>query len=290
MNKKGWVILVEVAIALMILFGLFLGLMQKQTEKPDIAKQVYKIQHQILTEAQDNYCIRNDLLSVNETSLKKFIAKRLCRMPYNFTVRLCNMTDTCLFPGQEPDTDIYADNIIIAANLTTYNPVKIAFFAWQGSTQCEDYECVKPWEAANCNNNGIKEEGELCDGNDLAGQSCASLIGSGWTGNPKCTDKCEFDWSVCSAPTGPTPTPGCTPSAEVCDGADNNCNGVADDGLTFDADNDGYSTPSSCGGTKNDCNDGNAAVNPGAAESGPECNDGVDNNCNGPIDGDEPGC
>ncbi|MES2622656.1 MAG: MopE-related protein [Bacteroidota bacterium] len=55
---------------------------------------------------------------------------------------------------------------------------------------------------------------------------------------------------------------------ELCDGKDNNC-----DGLSDDADGDGYTCAT-------DCNDNNPAINPGAKET---C-DGADNNCNGVVD------
>ena len=67
-------------------------------------------------------------------------------------------------------------------------------------------------------------------------------------------------------------------AAETCDGIDNNCDGNVDEGLTFDVDGDGYTTVDSCEGSKDDCNDGNAAVHPGAVEV---CGDLVDNDCVG---------
>ena len=49
-----------------------------------------------------------------------------------------------------------------------------------------------------------------------------------------------------------------------------------------DADGDGYTKANPCGnGSQSDCNDLDAAINPGATEI---CDDGIDNNCNGQID------
>ncbi len=85
---------------------------------------------------------------------------------------------------------------------------------------------------------------------------------------------------------------------ETCDGLDNDCDGVADNGfqLTYwfeDTDGDGYGNPelfvetcdSPTGYTENDedCNDGDDAIHPGAVEV---C-DHADNDCNGLADGSD---
>jgi hypothetical protein len=85
-------------------------------------------------------------------------------------------------------------------------------------------------------------------------------------------------------------------AVETCNGIDDNCDGQTDPASSqgcqvkyVDGDGDGYgSSQSACvcpatpgyAGQSGDCNDGNAAVKPGAAEN---CN-GIDDNCDGSTD------
>ncbi|MCJ7499146.1 carboxypeptidase regulatory-like domain-containing protein, partial [bacterium] len=69
-------------------------------------------------------------------------------------------------------------------------------------------------------------------------------------------------------------------AAEVCNSIDDNCDGSTDEGLTFDVDTDGFTSIGSCGGSADDCEDSNFAINPGAAEV---CNS-IDDNCAGGVD------
>jgi hypothetical protein len=114
-------------------------------------------------------------------------------------------------------------------------------------------------------------------------QSCSDTPPAGYVGNN--TDCNDSNLLV-------NPNAG-----EVCDGIDNNCNDLTDDGLdlnTFylDADNDGFGDAGvsfdTCAGiapngyvdNADDCNDNDLNIQPNAAET---CDD-LDNNCNGQTD------
>jgi hypothetical protein len=139
---------------------------------------------------------------------------------------------------------------------------------------------------------------EICDGKDNncngqtdegfnVGQSCSVGVGEcARTGQYVC--KADGSGTQCNAIPG-TPTP------EVCDGKDNNCNGIIDDGVLLvfykDMDGDGYTdgtTQVGCtapsgyvlSATAGDCNDNDPNINPARAEI---C-DNKDNNCNGQTD------
>ncbi len=97
---------------------------------------------------------------------------------------------------------------------------------------------------------------------------------------------CEATWSleydgdedghaVCSGDCDDNDGSSYPGGVEVEDGADNDCNGIVDDGTNaYDDDGDGYSE------NDGDCNDGDVDVNPDMEE----LPNGVDDNCDGIID------
>ena len=81
---------------------------------------------------------------------------------------------------------------------------------------CKSYNLSGCSAPSTCNN-GTIDDGEVCDGNDIQGKTCADLVGMGSEGTVTCGDGCKhFDVSKCSTPHG------CGNNAveagELCDG------------------------------------------------------------------------
>ncbi|HEY5924465.1 MAG TPA: putative metal-binding motif-containing protein [Kofleriaceae bacterium] len=147
---------------------------------------------------------------------------------------------------------------------------------------------------------------ELCDGAD---NNCNQTVDEGATTtyyrdlDSDGHGSASSPMQACAPPTGyVTSSDDCNDlradvypgHAELCDGADNNCNQTIDEGVktTYyrDSDGDGYgaaavttqacSSPTGYVTNNTDCNDARADVRPG----GTEVCDGADNNCSGVID------
>jgi hypothetical protein len=139
---------------------------------------------------------------------------------------------------------------------------------------CRWGECVPPAEICNgadddCN--GLADEAFPCSQN-AAGTACTTTCGT--TGSGVCTPDCSL----------PAPSD-CAPPGEVCNGADDNCDGAADETFPCVLGQTGLGCTTTCGSTGTGaCSD--TCQLPGGATCTPPaetCN-GADDDCDGQCD------
>jgi hypothetical protein len=115
-------------------------------------------------------------------------------------------------------------------------------------------------------------DGQVDNGNPGGGQSCN-------TGKPGVcaagTTTCLNGAVVCAQ--------NVQPSAEVCDGKDNDCDGQVDDGNPGGGASCGTGKPGVCGAGTSACSNGVVICNQNVQPSAEVC-DGLDNNCDGVLD------
>lgn len=140
-NKRGWIRIVEAFIAIMLITGVLLVVINKgYVGKADISGKVYEAQLAVLREIELNETLRKEILSVNfPVKWDEFDDKGLTgvkdrietRIPEYLTCegKICKLDEVCS-QDKYIDADIYAQSVAIAADLERYSPRQLKLFCW----------------------------------------------------------------------------------------------------------------------------------------------------------------
>ena len=137
-NRKGWIEIVEVFIAILLLTGiLLLTIKEKYPRENETALEIAEIEYTILRDIELNNTLRAEILSVTppvewvnfNTNLAKVKNKIETMSPSNLecAAKICNLTDICIleeFSGRS----IYAESVVISADINTYSPRQLKMF------------------------------------------------------------------------------------------------------------------------------------------------------------------
>ncbi len=135
MNKKGWIKIVEAFIAILLVAGVLLFVINRgYIGKTDISERVYQAQLSILREIELNDTLRTEILSapLDGDVPDEVINKINERKPdyLTCTSKICKMDVICESDETPLDKDIYAQPVAIAAEGSTFNPRQLKLFCW----------------------------------------------------------------------------------------------------------------------------------------------------------------
>jgi hypothetical protein len=143
-SKKGWIKIVEAFIALLLITGALLVVINRgYVGKSDISPQVYQVQVAILREIQLNSEYRTAILNASslpvewsefeKEGLKDVNDKIESRKPdyLDCIARICELDEVCPFNSiQQINQDIYAQSVAITAEGDVYKPRQLKLFCW----------------------------------------------------------------------------------------------------------------------------------------------------------------
>lgn len=136
-NRKGWIKIVEAFIAILLVAGVALIVVQSGgLQREDISTGIQDIQISMIREVQLNNTLRDEIVNTNgevewESFPSETKAKIESKTPSYLTcqAKLCGPGANCLFTGQE-ETDVYAQSALISSSLDTFNPRVLKLFCW----------------------------------------------------------------------------------------------------------------------------------------------------------------
>lgn len=145
-GKKGWIHLVEVFLAILLLAGVLLVVATQSSSNANkiaIQTQISEKEISILRDIELNSALRTEIVNVNPSSLPvewndfgsglQNVMNRINELaPKNFDcqAKLCLMNEVCI-PNNIPKGDVYAKSVIIAADLDIYSPRELKLFCTQ---------------------------------------------------------------------------------------------------------------------------------------------------------------
>lgn len=131
-NKKGWLRIFEAFLAIVILISVILIVLNNRRAVYDKEEEILNLQANILEYVKSDDAIRSQVLSNNITGVENKI-KNVIPDWINYSARVCNYDDICSLGFYVPK-DVYTNEVLIAANLTYYNPdeaKKVKLFFWE---------------------------------------------------------------------------------------------------------------------------------------------------------------
>ena len=142
MNKRGFVKIIEAFIAVLLVAGVLLFVVSKNSSVLDSKQErIEEIQKSILQEISQNNEYRNAVLEGdNEIELDPNSPGKLGEIwtfvdnqipnQLEFKIKICLLEIICSL-SEYPEKDVYTRSVAITSNITTYRPKQFKIWVWE---------------------------------------------------------------------------------------------------------------------------------------------------------------
>lgn len=126
---KAWLRIVEAFIAVLIVMGVVLVVLSKQSPGANISEGIYEKQRHILNIISKNDSLRAFVLTGNNAEINNAISN-MVPITWNYATEICELDSICNSVSTPNDKEVYTTEIVITSTLTQYSPKKLRFFVW----------------------------------------------------------------------------------------------------------------------------------------------------------------
>jgi len=137
-DKHGWVRIVEAFVAVLLVLGIVLYILDEgYVKKDDASEKIYETENSILSEIQNNAPLRQDILDANPLPINWALLPASIRNKIENSrpsyldceAYLCEIRSDCLFQGSLQE-DLYVRSVVITSTLISYSPRELKLFCW----------------------------------------------------------------------------------------------------------------------------------------------------------------
>lgn len=139
-NKHGWIRVVEAFVAVLIILGLVLVILDGgYIKKDDPSEDIYTIENSILREVQNNDTLRQEIfvaivpVSTNDPNFPALTNETInTKKPtyLNCGAKICYLNSECLF-FTDVKRSVYSRSVIISTNQSDFEPRKLSLFCYR---------------------------------------------------------------------------------------------------------------------------------------------------------------
>ena len=126
---KAWLRIVEAFIAILIIIGVVLVVLSKQSPGANISESVYEKQRQVLNIISKNSGLRAFVLAGDNAQINNAILDMVPNS-WNYATEICDLDSICNSAQTPNDKEVYTTEVVITSTLDDYNPKKLRFFVW----------------------------------------------------------------------------------------------------------------------------------------------------------------